>query len=66
MRISVENLRHELDVFLWENPDWADAQIVWQDTKGGALIARRVVKREKLGPTPFNIQFEEKMIYEYR
>ena len=63
MRISVETLRHELDVFLWENPEWADAKIVFGEEKGGYIYARRVKRRKEPGKV-FNIEFEEKMIYE--
>ena len=63
MRLTVENLRHELDVFLWENPDWADAQIVFGEERGGYMYARRVKRRKEPGK-PFNIEFEEKYIYE--
>ena len=65
MRLTVENLRHELDVFLWEHPDWADAQIVFGEEKGGFIYARRVKKEKKPGEH-FNIEFERKKIYEYR
>ena len=63
MRISVETLRHELDVFLWENPEWADAKIVFGEEKGGYIYARRVKRRKEPGKV-FNIEFEEKIIYE--
>ena len=63
MRLTVENLRHELDVFLWENPSWADAHIVFGEERGGYMYARRVKRRKEPGK-PFNIEFEEKYIYE--
>ena len=63
MRLTVENLRHELDVFLWENPDWADAAIVFGEERGGYVYARRVKRRKEPGE-PFNIKFEEKYIYQ--
>ena len=28
MRLKVENLFFDLNVFLWENPDWAKADVV--------------------------------------
>lgn len=61
MRIKVETLRHELDVFMWENPEWSDAQIVINKS---TITARKAIRRERLGPQPFNIQFEEKVIYD--
>lgn len=61
MRIKVETLRHELDVFMWENPDWAEAEVVMEFEQGGKIYARRVLKT---GKNPFNIQWEEKLIYE--
>lgn len=65
MRLTVENLRHELDVFMWENPSWADAHIVFGEERGGYMYARRVKRRKEPGK-PFNIEFEEKYIYENR
>ena len=64
MRIKVETLKHELDVFMWENPDWCEAEIVMEFEQGGRIFARRVKKSGGLGPKPFNIQWEEKLIYE--
>ena len=63
MRLKVETLRHELDVFLWENPDWAEAEIVVEYEQGGKIYARRAKKSGGYGKNPFNIQFEEKIIY---
>ena len=63
MRVSVETLRHELDVFLWENPEWANAKIVFGEENGGYIYARRVKRRKEPGKV-FNIEFEEKIIYE--
>ena len=63
MRVSVETLRHELDVFLWENPEWAIAKIVFGEENGGYIYARRVKRRKEPGKV-FNIEFEEKIIYE--
>ena len=64
MRIKVETLRHELDVFLWENPDWAESEVVMEFEQGGKIYARRVLKTGGYGKNPFNIQWEEKLIYE--
>ena len=64
MRIKVETLRHELDVFMWENPDWAESEVVMEFEQGGRIYARRVKKSGGYGKNPFNIQWEEKLIYE--
>jgi len=64
VRIKVETLRHELDVFLWENPEWAESEVVVQYEHGGKIFARRVKKDGGYGRKPFNIQWEEKLIYE--
>lgn len=64
MRLKVETLKHELDVFMWENPDWCEAEIVVEYEHGGKIYARRVKKTGGYGPKPFNIQWEEKLIYE--
>lgn len=60
MRIKVETLKHELDVFMWENPDWCEAEIVMEFEQGGRIFARRVKQPVK----NFDIQWEEKLIYE--
>lgn len=60
MRLKVETLKHELDVFMWENPDWCEAEIVIEDVRGGKIYARRVKQPVK----NFDIQWEEKIIYE--
>ena len=60
MRIKVETLKHELDVFMWENPDWCEAEIVMEFEQGGRIYARRVKQPVK----NFDIQWEEKLIYE--
>ena len=62
MRLTVENLRFDLDVFLWENPDWAKADVVVEYTSGGRVYARRPLPAK--GKHPFDIQWEEKVIYE--
>ena len=66
MRLTVENLRHELDVFLWENPSWASAKIVFGEERGGYMYARRVKSPHpaKKPGKPFDIEFEEKYIYQ--
>ena len=60
MRIKVETLKHELDVFMWENPDWCEAEVVMEFEQGGRIYARRVKQPVK----NFDIQWEEKLIYE--
>lgn len=66
--MTVETLRHELDVFLWENPEWATSQVVIEYENGGRIFARRPVKQIGIGygPRPFNIRFEEKTIFDGR
>jgi len=66
MRLTVEKLRHELDVFLWENPAWASAKIVFGEERGGYMYASRVKSPHpaKKPGKPFEIEFEEKIIYE--
>ena len=58
MRISVESLRHHLDVFLWENPEWANCDVVMEATQGGRVFARMPVHGKG-----FDITWEEKDIY---
>ena len=59
MRLKVENLFFDLNVFLWENPDWAKADVVVEYENGGRVYARRVKKPVK----GLNIEWEEKDIY---
>jgi len=63
MRLKVENLFFDLNVFLWENPDWAKADVVVEYENGGRVFARRAKKRGGYGKNPFNIEWEEKDIY---
>lgn len=58
MRITVDNLSHYLDVFLWEFPDWNTAQVV---VDGGRVYARRVKTTKG-----FNVEWEELEIYNER
>lgn len=58
MRLTVENLRHHLDVFLWENPDWADCAVVMEEVQGGRVFARKANHGKG-----FDITWEEKDIY---
>ena len=60
MRVSVESLRHHLDVFLWEHPEWAGCEVVMENEMGGRIYARRPVREKgKLVMT-----WEEETIYE--
>jgi len=59
MRLTVENLRHHLDVFLWENPDWADCAVVMEEVQGGRVYARKANHGKG-----FDITWEERTIYE--
>ena len=61
MRLKVETLLFDLNCFLWENPDWAKADIVIEYENGGRVFARRAKKSH--GKNPFNIEWEEKDIY---
>ena len=58
MRISVESLRHHLDVFLCENPDWDKCDVVMEATQGGRIFARKPVHGKG-----FDITWEERDIY---
>jgi len=58
VRVSVESLRHHLDVFLWENPGWGKCDVVMEATQGGRIYARRPIHGKG-----FNITWEEKDIY---
>ena len=58
MRLSVESLRHHLDVFLWEHPDWDTAQVVIEYEAGGRVYARRVKTTKG-----FDLEWEELEIY---
>lgn len=59
MRLTVDALRHYLDVFLWENPDWADCAVVMEEVQGGRVYARKANHGKG-----FEITWEEKVIYE--
>jgi len=59
MRLKVENLFFDLNVFLWENPDWAKADVVVEYENGGRVYARRVKKPTK----GLNVEWETKDIY---
>lgn len=59
MRIKVETLRHCLDVFLWEHPEWAKSDVVVENTNGGRVFARRPIRGKG-----FDITWEELTIYE--
>ena len=59
MRLKVETLFFDLNVFLWENPGWAKADIVVEYENGGRVYARRVKQPVK----GFDIEWEEKDIY---
>ena len=58
MRISVENLSHHLDVFLWENPGWGRCDVVMEATQGGRIFARKPIHGKG-----FDITWEERDIY---
>ena len=59
MRLTVDALRHYLDVFLWENPDWADCVVVMEEVQGGRVYARKAHHGKG-----FDITWEERTIYE--
>jgi len=59
VRLKVETLFFDLNVFLWENPGWAKADIVVEYENGGRVYARRVKQPVK----GFDIEWEEKDIY---
>ena len=59
MRLTVENLQHYLNVFLWENPDWADCAVVMEEVQGGRVYARKANHGKG-----FDITWEERTIYE--
>jgi|GEM_PF-3968598 hypothetical protein len=59
MRLTVDALRHYLDVFLWENPDWADCAVVMEEVQGGRVYARKANHGKG-----FDIAWEERIIYE--
>jgi hypothetical protein len=59
MRLKVETLLFDLNVFLWENPGWAKADIVVEYENGGRIYARRVKQPVK----GFDIEWETKDIY---
>ena len=58
VRVSVENLAHHLDVFLWENPGWGGCDVVMEATQGGRIYARMPVHGKN-----FDITWKERDIY---